>query len=143
MPRIWPQRHTHDLKPRRPALWGRCIPLTSIGSEPGDFQQFVFPAGKWPAGRRPKKDARLSAPIEKLPAGRISCACAARSASVSLCGTPFPRANSTNGKPDTMGDKSPKSVNKKAAQKQSKTNASNQKKQQVAASKQAVPAKKK
>ncbi len=42
-----------------------------------------------------------------------------------------------------MGDKSPKSVNKKAAQKQSKTNTSNQKKQQVAAAKQAVPAKKK
>lgn len=42
-----------------------------------------------------------------------------------------------------MGDKSPKSVNKKAAQKQSKTNTSNQKKQQVAASKQAIPAKKK
>jgi hypothetical protein len=44
---------------------------------------------------------------------------------------------------DTMGDKSPKSVNKKAAQKQSKSNSSNQKKQQAAAAKQAVPAKKK
>ncbi len=42
-----------------------------------------------------------------------------------------------------MGDKSPKSVNKKAAQKQSKTNTSNQKKQQATAAKQAVPAGKK
>jgi len=42
-----------------------------------------------------------------------------------------------------MGDKSPKSVNKKAVQKQSKANSSNQKKQQVTAAKQAAPAKKK
>jgi len=42
-----------------------------------------------------------------------------------------------------MGDKSPKSVNKKAAQKQSKTNTSNQKKQQAATAKQAVSAKRK
>jgi hypothetical protein len=42
-----------------------------------------------------------------------------------------------------MGDKSPKSVNKKAAQKQSKNDTSNRKKQQAAAAKQAVPAKKK
>ncbi|MEI8343003.1 MAG: hypothetical protein WCH43_15880 [Verrucomicrobiota bacterium] len=42
-----------------------------------------------------------------------------------------------------MGDKSPKSVNKKAAQKQSKTNTSNQKKQQATAARQSVPAKKK
>jgi hypothetical protein len=46
-------------------------------------------------------------------------------------------------KPDIMGDKSPKSVNKKAAQKQSKTNTSNQKKQQATAARQSVPAKKK
>ena len=41
-----------------------------------------------------------------------------------------------------MGDKSPKSVNKKAVQKQSKSNASIQKKQQANAAK-AVQAKKK
>jgi hypothetical protein len=35
-----------------------------------------------------------------------------------------------------MGDKSPKSVNKKAAQKQLKSNAASQKKQQAAAAKQ-------
>ena len=46
-------------------------------------------------------------------------------------------------KVNIMGDKSPKSVNKKATQKQAKNNASNQKKQQVIVSKQAVPAKKK
>ena len=37
-----------------------------------------------------------------------------------------------------MGDKSPKSVNKKAAQKQVKANAAVQKKQQAAAAKQVV-----
>lgn len=42
-----------------------------------------------------------------------------------------------------MGDKSPKSVNKMAAQKQSKTNSANQKKQQAAAAKQAVVPKRK
>jgi hypothetical protein len=42
-----------------------------------------------------------------------------------------------------MGDKSPKSVSKKAAQKQSKNDTSNRKKQQADAAKQAVPAKKK
>ena len=68
-----------------------------------------------------------------------------RNVRVLPCAGIFP-GNSRNlvkRRPDTMGDKSPKSVNKKAAQKQSKSNASNQKKQQAAASRQAVPAKKK
>ncbi len=59
-------------------------------------------------------------------------------------GESFPRlTKNLRYQKNTMGDKSPKSVNKKAAQKQSKTNNSNQKKQQAAAAKQAVPAKKK
>jgi hypothetical protein len=41
-----------------------------------------------------------------------------------------------------MGDKSPKSVNKQAAQKQVKTNADNDKKKQAAASKNAALKKK-
>ena len=41
-----------------------------------------------------------------------------------------------------MGDKSPKSVNKKVAQKQTKTNTANQKKQEAAAAKKAAPKKK-
>ncbi len=41
-----------------------------------------------------------------------------------------------------MGDKSPKSTNKQAAQKQAKANASNQKKSNTAAAKQVVKAKK-
>jgi hypothetical protein len=54
----------------------------------------------------------------------------------------FPQINPSP-KPNPMGDKSPKSVNKKAAQKQSKTNSSNQKKQQASAAKQVAPAGKK
>ena len=41
-----------------------------------------------------------------------------------------------------MGDKSPKSTNKQAAQKKAKAGASNQKKSNAAAAKQAVKAKK-
>ena len=41
-----------------------------------------------------------------------------------------------------MGDKSPKSVNKQAAQKQVKANTANQKKQQAGAAKQAATKKK-
>jgi len=41
-----------------------------------------------------------------------------------------------------MGDRSPKSVNKQAAQKQVKANTANQKKQQAVASKQAAAKKK-
>jgi hypothetical protein len=40
-----------------------------------------------------------------------------------------------------MGDRSPKSVQKKASQKQSKTNVSNQKKQALVSSQQATKAK--
>ena len=41
-----------------------------------------------------------------------------------------------------MGDKSPKSVNKKVAQKQIKTNTTNQKNQEAVAAKKAAPKKK-
>ena len=41
-----------------------------------------------------------------------------------------------------MGDKSPKSVNKKVTQKQTKTNTANQKKQEAVAAKKAAPKKK-
>jgi hypothetical protein len=44
--------------------------------------------------------------------------------------------------PATMGDKSPKATNKQAAQKQAKANANTQKKNNAAAAKQAVKAKK-
>jgi len=43
-----------------------------------------------------------------------------------------------NERPNTMGDKSPKSTNKKAAQKQAKANASMNMKKQAAAAKSAV-----
>jgi hypothetical protein len=41
-----------------------------------------------------------------------------------------------------MGDRSPKSVNKQASQKQAKANSANQKKQQASAAKQSAPKKK-
>ena len=55
---------------------------------------------------------------------------------------PFRRRVNSDTKVKRMGDKSPKSNQKKSSQKQSKTNSAEQKKQQVVADKQAANKKK-
>jgi len=55
--------------------------------------------------------------------------------------TNIPRARQLNRKKSAMGDRSPKSVQKQASQKQSVANAANQKKQALVTSQQATKAK--
>ena len=55
--------------------------------------------------------------------------------------TNIPKVRQLNERHPTMGDRSPKSVQKKASQKQSKTNVSNQRKQALVSSQQATKAK--
>ena len=55
--------------------------------------------------------------------------------------TNIPRARQLNRKKSAMGDRSPKSVQKQASQKQSKSNDANSKKQQLITSQQATKAK--
>ena len=55
--------------------------------------------------------------------------------------TNIPKVRQLNERKPTMGDRSPKSVQKQASQKQSKSNDSNQKKQALITSQQATKAK--
>jgi Rieske Fe-S protein len=55
--------------------------------------------------------------------------------------TNIPKVRQHNERASTMGDRSPKSVQKQASQKQSKSNVSNQKKQALITSQQATKAK--